>query len=177
MTAQQFLQLGEDPPGVRLELVEGEIAVSPSPTPAHSHAIVKLISLLDAYVEEHDIGRVFQDVDTILDRYNVRRPDILFFSKSRLHLVGKKALQGPPDLIVEVVSPTSGRIDREDKFAQYAAAGVRFYWIVDPEDRTFHAWRLEDGKYIPTGQGRADDTLRVEPFTDLPIALKRLWHP
>src|SRR3984957_238760 len=136
MTAEQYLQLGEDPPGVRLELVEGEIAVSPSPTPAHSYTEMKLGMILCAYIEDHDLGELHRDVDTILNQFTVRRPDLLFFSSARRHLIGKKAMHGPPDLAVEIISPSSIEVDRVDKFAQYRDAGVANYWIVDSEART-----------------------------------------
>src|ERR1700722_13320084 len=91
MTAEQFLQLGEDPPGVRLELVHGEVAVSPSPVPDHSYVVVNLIILLGSYIQANDLGELHHDVDTILDPYLVRRPDVLFYSKLRVHLIGEKA--------------------------------------------------------------------------------------
>jgi len=155
MTARQFLELGQDPPGVRLELVNGEVAVSPSPTPKHSHVVVRLISN---------------------DEYNVRRPDVLFFAKSRTHLIGEKAMEGPPDLAVEVLSPCSIEVDREDKFAQYCDAGVAHYWIVDPAHRTIEGWRLEGGQYVPTGRGQETDVVRLLPFVDLDVSLARLWR-
>src|SRR4051812_7380377 len=96
MTARQFLELGEDPPGVRLELVNGEVAVSPSPIPAHAYAVARLLSMLVVHVEKGKLGQVFADVDTIFGEHDVRRPDILFFSKNRLHLIGEKAMEGPP---------------------------------------------------------------------------------
>src|SRR5690242_2160105 len=130
MTAEQFLLLGEDPPGVRLELVNGEVAVSPSPTPDHSHVVVNLIVILGQHVHDQNLGELHHDVDTILDRFNVRRPDVLYFSNARTHLIGKKAMEGPPDLAVEVISPRSVEVDREDKFEQYREAGVAFYWIL-----------------------------------------------
>ncbi|MGD1276365.1 MAG: Uma2 family endonuclease [Tepidisphaeraceae bacterium] len=176
MTAEQFLRLGEDPPGVRLELVEGEIAVSPSPTPRHSYALIQLVTILNVHVTRNSLGIVFGDVDTILDRYNVRRPDILFFSSARTHLIGQKAMQGPPDLAVEVISPSSVQIDRADKFAQYRDAGVAHYWIVDPDSRTIEAWRLEQGKYVSSGRGCEDDVVKLPPFDDLEIPLSRLWR-
>jgi Uma2 family endonuclease len=64
MTARQFLELGEDPPGVRLELVNGEVAVSPSPIPAHGYVVLKLAALLVRHVEMNKLGRVYPDVDT-----------------------------------------------------------------------------------------------------------------
>lgn len=176
MTAEQFLQLGEDPPGVRLELVEGEIAVSPSPMPQHSYAGIKLIAILENYIDARGLGELHQDVDTILDRFTVRRPDILYFCKERTHLIGKKAMNGPPDLAVEIISPSSVDIDRTDKFAQYRDAGVAYYWIVDPIAKTIEAWRLENGQYVSTGQGANDQTVQLPPFADLSIPLSRLWR-
>ena len=66
MTAQQFLELGDDPPGVRLELVDGEIAVSPSPTPEHSYVVLELAAIIRDHVKRHKLGRVYADVDTIV---------------------------------------------------------------------------------------------------------------
>src|SRR6187200_136743 len=83
MTARQFLQLGEDPPGVRLELVDGEIAVSPSPIPDHSYIVLTLSRILGDHIEKHDLGQLFGDVDTIFGEHDVRRPDILYFAKAR----------------------------------------------------------------------------------------------
>src|SRR5690348_14129156 len=136
MTARQFLMLGEDPPGVRLELVNGEIAVSPSPVPDHSFVVFALAAILREHIERHGLGQLFGDVDTMLGEFDVRRPDILFFAKPRLHLVGEKAMEGPPDLAIEVLSASSVQTDRRDKFKLYAAGKVRYYWIVDPKLRT-----------------------------------------
>src|SRR3954464_9683360 len=119
MTARQFLQLGEDPPGIRLELVDGEIALSPSPMPSHAFVISSLLRILGTHIEDNDLGQIFSDVDTVFGEYDVRRPDLLFFAKSRLHLIGEKAMEGSPDLCVEVISPSSTAVDREDKFKQY----------------------------------------------------------
>lgn len=177
MTARQFAALGEDPPGVRLELVNGEIAVAPSPTPEHSNSDVELLFLVKQHVDEHDLGIVFRDLDTPLDLFNVRRPDLLFFSHERVHLVTPKALLGPPDLCVEIISPSSGTIDRVDKFEQYRAAGVPHYWIVDPLARLLEGFSLEGGEYVPSGEGRDRDVIALPPFPKLKIPLSRLWWP
>src|SRR6476661_4255240 len=96
MTARQFIELGEDPPGVRLELVDGEIAVSPSPIPDHSYVEKMLTILLGGHILAHDLGRLYGDVDTVFGPHDVRRPDLLYFCKPRLHLVGPKSMEGPP---------------------------------------------------------------------------------
>jgi Uma2 family endonuclease len=177
MTARQFLELGEDPPGVRLELVDGEIAVSPSPIPDHSFVVLTLSRILGDHIEESDLGQLFGDVDTIFGEYDVRRPDLLFFAKGRLHLIGDKAMEGPPDLAVEVLSPSSMQTDRKDKAKLYAAGKVKYYWIVDPKQRTIEAYRLRGGKYIGRVRGSGSDVVQLPPFTDLNIPLGKLWRP
>jgi len=177
MTARQFLELGEDPPGVRLELVDGEVAVSPSPVPDHSHVVLNLSAILLQHVKAKRLGRVYSDVDTLVSSHDVRRPDILFFSTEKLKLVGKKAMEGPPDLCVEVISPSSATIDRVDKYEQYQSFGVGHYWIVDPDHRTIEAHRLVGGVYQPAGNGRDSDVVRLPPFEDLETPLGEIWPP
>ncbi len=177
LTASQFLKLGEDPPGVRLELVDGEIEVSPSPTPQHSHIDRVLSSILHRHIEAHDLGLLFGDVDTIFGEHDIRRPDILYYRKDRTHLVGDTAMQGPPDLAVEIVSPASAQTDRVHKFKLYESHGLPHYWIVDPAAKTLEGWSLRDGKYAATGNAQGDDSIALPPFPDCPIPLGKLWLP
>jgi Uma2 family endonuclease len=176
MNADQFLALGEDPPGVRLELVNGEVAVSPSPTPDHSNVVVQLIIIIGNHNLKHKLGELYQDVDTVFNGFNVRRPDILFYFRNRVHFVGKQAMEGPPDLAIEVISPSSIEVDREDKFAQYREAGVSHYWIVDPRTRTVDAWQLVRRKYVETGHAQGNARIKLPPFPSLQIPLARLWR-
>lgn len=143
MTARQFLMLGEDPPGVRLELVDEEIAVSPGPRARQSRPEKMFTRILLNHIVENDLGELLGDVDTVFGEYDVRRPDLIYYSKARVHLIDPDgALAAPPDLCVEIVSPTSGTIDRKDKFKQYAAGGVRYYWILNPQTQTLEGYRL-----------------------------------
>jgi Uma2 family endonuclease len=178
MSARQFLLMGEDPPGVRLELVDGEIAVSPSPRPRHSFVDTALRSLLYQYVTDNDLGIVIGDVDTIFGEYDVRRPDIIYFRKDRAHLLREdEAIDGPPDLCVEILSPRSETIDRQDKFKQYAAGRVAYYWIVAPKLRTIEAFRLVRGSYRECGRGQGNAEISLPPFADLKLPLGKIWFP
>ena len=177
MTARQFLDLGEDPAGIRLELVDGEVAVSPSPQPGHSYTVISLGSLLKVHIDAGEVGELLTDVDTIFGEYDVRRPDLLFFVNARRHLIRDDAIHGPPDLCVEIVSPSSGKIDRKDKFAQYAAGKVKHYWIVDPKRRTIESYTLRGGKYVGRVRGSGSDVVKLPPFPKLEIPLAKLWRP
>ena len=177
MTARQFLELGEDPPGVRLELVDGEIAVSPRPIPRHSSAIVALGAILKTHLDDVDLGELLMDVDTIFGEYDVRRPDLLYFTKARRRYIGERAIEGPPDLAVEVLSPGNERTDRRDKFKLYASGGVKHYWIVDPAQRTVETYLLRRAKYVGGVRGSGSDVVRLAPFPKLEIPLAKLWRP
>jgi len=178
MTARQFLMLGDDPPGVRLELVNGEIAVSPSPRPRHTRLDKRLSRILLNHIVENDLGELLGDTDTIFGEYDVRRPDIIYFSKERQHLIkADEPIDGPPDLCVEIIGPSSTVVDRKEKFKPYAKGGVKYYWIVDPYDRTIEAYRLSGGRYRLVGRGASDDVVRLPPFPDLDISLSAIWFP
>ncbi len=176
MTATQYFELGEDPPGVRLELVNGEVEVSPSPTYRHSYTVGKAFSWLEHSVALVDPGGfIFMDTDTTLDEHNVRRPDILYYRSDRVHAFGGDRLLDVPDLAVEVISPSSGTTDRKRKFTQYADAGIAFYWLIDPQRRTFKGYRLDGDRYVATVEGKGGDTVSPPPFPGEALPLTSLW--
>lgn len=179
MKARQFEMLGEDPPGVRLELVHGEIVVSPSPAYGHSYTEKQLIIILGQHIYANDLGQIVGDVDTIFDDLNVRRPDIIFTAKARLHLLAgsRHGIHYAPDLCVEILSPGSASIDQTDKFKLYADNGVAFYWLVDPVNHTFNAFKLVSGHYERILAAFKDDVVSPEPFPELKINLSRIWLP
>src|SRR5215212_3148750 len=147
MTARQFLEIGEDPPGVHLELVNGEVAVSPRPSLDHSYTLLALGSILKLHAKKEDLGQFLPDVDTIFGEFDVRCPDLLFVKQKKVRRLQKKAVDITPDLCVEILSPSTIQVDREDKFNQYRDAGVPFYWIIDTDQKTFEAFELRKRKY------------------------------
>ncbi len=177
MTARQFMELPEDPHEIRRELVDGEIIMSPSLSFAHGRVSLHLASIVAMHIRAHKLGEISWDVDNRVSAWTVRRPDLLYFSAARVYLAIGKSVAGPPDLCVEFISPGSERIDRVEKFAEYAAYGVANYWIVDPIARTAEAYVLADGKYALGANGRGDETVRFPPFLDLEIPLGELCLP
>ena len=136
VTAEEFEQM-PDEPGVRMELVRGRVVrVSP---PGFRHGVIggRLFLLLAAHVEHLDLGHVVLPVGFRIawNPDSVREPDIAFISKERLGRAGAGDgfFQGPPDLAVEVVSPTERRGNLNAKIAQYLETGVRMVWLVDPK--------------------------------------------
>jgi Uma2 family endonuclease len=177
MTSRQYLLLGEDPPGVRLELVDGQIAVHPGQSPGHSHVETALLHALSDRVDSEN-GHLFLNMDIVLGEHDVRRADLLYFRGDRAHLVHpERAISDPPDLCVEVLSETSRRIDRVDKFAQYARGGVSHYWIVDPDAETIEAFELANKAYDLAAHGSGREIVRLVPFLDLDLNLGQFWFP
>jgi Uma2 family endonuclease len=178
MTANQYLQLGEDPPGTRLELVDGQIAVGPGKYFIHAHAEAHLCYTLLGYIKDHDLGWLLGGVDVVLGEYDVRRPDISFYKKSRVHLIDRDdALRYAPDFCAEVTSESSEEIDRVHKFRQYAEAGIPYYWIIDPEKQTIEAFELNKSHYERVAMGRKSRTIALPPFPELPFSVQDLWWP
>jgi Uma2 family endonuclease len=117
----------------RLELIEGEIYVSPSPSPKHQLILHRLDVLLDRAVVETELGIVMSaPLDTFLDDQNVFQPDLIILLQERSQLFGSTKIEGPPSLAIEIISPSTGIRDRRTKRDLYARFGVPEYWIVDP---------------------------------------------
>ena len=177
MTADQYFQLGEDPPGVRLELIDGEIIAFPGNTPRHSHAVLELACILSTHVDAMNLGHLILNTDVPFEHYTVRRPDISFYATPNLHRVTPTRLSPPPDLCIEVLSPGNIDDDRINKFNLYQSHSVQHYWIIDPETRTAEAFALQSGKYTLVATGKASDNVHFPPFADLDLPLADLWMP
>ncbi len=133
------------PEGERWELIDGELNMSPSPKRAHQRNQVKLGTRMSFFAEEKDLGEVYFDFDVALSDTDTVRPDLLFVSKERLHIITEDNVRGAPDLVVEIRSPSTARQDWTVKRELYARHGVKEYWLVDPEAATV-AVLLLDGK-------------------------------
>ncbi|MDP9472767.1 MAG: Uma2 family endonuclease [Chloroflexota bacterium] len=134
----------------RHEIILGELFVSPSPVPNHQFVLGNLFIRLYTHVAERRLGLVLMaPVDVKLSEYNVVVPDILFVARDRLDIVGPKAIAGAPDLVVEILSPSTARQDRIRKLALYASYGVREYWLIDPDAKALQVLTLVEGRYEP----------------------------
>ncbi len=149
-----YTDLAEMPDdGNRYEIIAGELVVSAAPTTNHQLVVTALTSLLWLYASDRRLGRVFTaPTDVVLSRYNVIEPDVVFVSADRLQIVGDKAILGPPDLVIEVLSPRSRGYDLVRKKAMYATAGIPEYWIADPIHHTLSIFTLRNGEYCQVEQ-------------------------
>jgi Uma2 family endonuclease len=162
--------------GRRYELHEGELSVTPAPNPTHQRVLRKLLMVLNQYVEARNLGEVFvAPIDCILSDITIVQPDIVYLDSARLPAVSGRGIEGPPTLVVEILSPSTAQIDRGVKFQLYARHRVPYYWVVDPEARSIEAYTLTDGAYQLTARASGTEPVSLPPFPDLELVPASLW--
>jgi Uma2 family endonuclease len=172
LTVEDFELFPED--GRRHELIDGEHCVTPAPSTRHQIVLGSLHFALWSAVQEQGLGQVFlAPYDVVLSATDVVEPDLLFVSRERLDLLTEKNLRGAPDLVVEVVSESSRRMDEVVKRKLYERFGVREYWVVDPVVETVKVYRLGDDRYERAAELSREDADRLTspllPGLDLPL--------
>jgi Uma2 family endonuclease len=176
MTVPEWAALPEDEPG---ELCEGVLEEEEVPDLTHGTAVLWLGALLRAWIVALGGFAFGSEVKYALSNLRGRKPDLTVFFPGRPALPRRGAVAVPPDIAVEVVSPSSAdqRRDRITKLAEYAAFGVRFYWMLDPSARTLEILELgADGRYVHV-LGAAEGTLSELPgCAGLSIDLDELWR-
>lgn len=162
--------------GRRYELHEGELSVTPAPGTQHQWLVGELFAFLREHVRAHGLGQVFvSPVDCILSDTTVVQPDIVYIESARSWLVSPRGIEGAPTLVVEVLSPSTIRIDRVVKLQLYARYGVPYYWLVDPESRSLEAYALAEGAFRLAARLDRGERGSLAPFADLTIAASSLW--
>jgi Uma2 family endonuclease len=147
----------------RYEVIDGELVVTPAPTSRHQEVVAHLVWLLYGFAREHGLGKVFSaPLDVLFAEGDYLEPDILFVRSDRAHLVTDRGVEGPPDLVVEVVSPSTASRDRGMKLDRYRHYGVREYWVIDPDGCTMEVWDLARDARQPTVHG-PPETVRWTP--------------
>jgi Uma2 family endonuclease len=124
------------------ELWDGEIIMSPAPTPSHQDVVFNFATLLRNFVARKKLGKVFvSPIDVVLSQRRAVQPDVIYISKGRSSII-QEAIRGVPDLVAEVVSAGSWKRDRVDKKVLYEQFGVAEYWIIDPEAHLIEVFAL-----------------------------------
>jgi Uma2 family endonuclease len=159
--------------GLRYEILEGAIYMTPAPSTLHQYASKRLQRMLETALEARGTHLVFNaPIDVILSDEDVVQPDLVVAARSQLSTRG---VEGPPLLVVEILSPSRPDYDRLTKARRYAAFGIAHYWIVDPDARTVECFGLEGETYRLRADGGGHDTLVVAAFDDLAMPLGELW--
>jgi Uma2 family endonuclease len=163
----------------RFELLEGELIMAPSPNTEHQEIARELFRPLEEYIRSHDLGKIyFAPLDVVLGEpgeEQVVQPDILFVSKERRRIIQEDEIRGAPDLVVEILSPSTEEKDRVFKRRLYAKYGVKEYWLVDPDSQTIEVLTLGKQGYERAGLYNKNRVLQSPLLPELRIALDEVF--
>ncbi len=160
--------------GNRYEIFRGNVYVSACPTTQHQRVSKRLLGVLMEYFEKGSLGEVFYaPMAVILTNHDIAEPDLLVVDDPEL--ISKRGIEGPPLLVVEILSPSSLSHDRGVKAERYAELGIRHYWIVDPDTDRIECLQLEGSRYKLAAEGRDGDALCHPAWDGLVIELSAIW--
>ncbi|MEW5801099.1 MAG: Uma2 family endonuclease [bacterium] len=171
-----YLLFPED--GKRHEIIEGEHYMAPSPNVRHQSISRNLGFILNQYVEKHDLGKIYNaPMDVILSYENIVQPDILFISKKNYGIITTQNIQGAPDLLIEIMSESSRKLDRLIKMKTYGKFGVEEYWVIDPAINQIEVFRKDKTgltlfKVVQEEEGELTSPL----FPGLKVNLKKVFE-
>ena len=158
-----------------MELSNGRLIMPPHPTNRHQVTVLEIAVRLRAYVRERDLGEVrVAPLPVRLWPDNVREPDVFFIATEHEDRIGEGQC-GVPDLVVEVLSPGTRDTDRGEKYLEYAQAGVREYWIVDPDEQTIEVYELKGATFEPHDKFASGDALASPLLTDFHASVDELF--
>ncbi len=129
------------------ELIGGEIVMIPSPSYYHQLTAIDIASKMKNFVDENDLGVALYEFDVHLDDENVVRPDIIYISSERENIIRDNWAEGAPDIVVEILSPSTIVRDTLIKKDLYEKYGVKEYWIIDPNEKEIYVYENKDGKF------------------------------
>ena len=174
VTFEEFRQFPVD--GKRYELVRGEVHVTPAPATRHQFTVQNLAGSLGPHVIKNNLGEVLTaPLDVRLGEDTVFEPDLIFISNARAGIIQEDWIAGAPDLVVEVLSPSTAGYDRATKLPMYAESGVSEFWIIDSQAKTVEVLKLQGKKYFMDATLAGDQILTSDLFPGWQLPLRDLF--
>ncbi|MEO8952595.1 MAG: Uma2 family endonuclease [Chthoniobacterales bacterium] len=174
LTVENYKILPET--GPRYQLIEGDLYMAPAPNRYHQDISRNLEYILLDYLDEHPIGKLYHaPFDVYLDLHNVFQPDILVVLNPRLSILTEAGAEGAPEFVVEILSPKTARLDRENKRRVYASSGVRELWIIAPEPQTIGVYDLQKDAAVPARTHGVEARFTSPLFPELTFDAARIF--
>ncbi len=175
-TYDDWARLPDD--GTRYEVINGELYMTPSPSVSHQSASAHLFTRMSTFIESRGLGIVFSaPLGVRLPNQPVPvQPDIVFVSSARKSIIGKEYIEGVPDLVVEILSPSNWMYDRQEKFRLYQTSGVPEYWIVDYRAKTVEVFVLEEGEFTLIGKWGVGETASSRGLSGFQVAVADIFR-
>ncbi|TXH25542.1 MAG: Uma2 family endonuclease [Cyclobacteriaceae bacterium] len=172
-TVEDYLLLGEA--NTPCQLINGELIMSPSPSPYHQRISRMLFNKL--YNASITVGEVFYaPIDLYIDNKNVFQPDLVFILSKNQSIITERGIEGTPDLIIEIISPSNVFTDRNQKKVAYQKIGVNEYWIVDPANKTLEIYKHDQAdQNTPTLYVAGEGEVTSSVLPNLKFDLKEIF--
>jgi Uma2 family endonuclease len=160
------------------ELINGYIMKKSAPRPQHQNISMNLSIQLGTFIKTSGLGKLFAaPIDVFLNDINAVQPDLVFVAKENLELVTDDGIMGIPDLVIEIISPSSVLRDRVDKKNLYERLNVKEYWIIDPQYQDVEIYTVQNGRYeLLSGVTMFEGTLKSSIFEGIEIDLGVLFE-
>jgi len=175
---QDYMSAVAEHDTLRVEYLNGDIVMTPARSPHHQIIVTNLLLLMVQYAMTNGLGLVLPaPLDVVLAKEaQIAQPDLIFISKGRApKLVTRAAINGAPDLVLEIISPSTARADRKIKPPLYAKYGVAEFWLVDPDDQSVEVFVLDGETYRVAGIYLAGDVIKTGRFADAKIAVDTIF--
>jgi Uma2 family endonuclease len=175
-TYEDWLNFPDD--GWKYEIIDGVLHMAPPPTVNHQRSSGGLFARMRLYAEDKNLGEVLEAPCGVrLPNQSIPvEPDIFFVKKERLEIISRQYIEGAPDLIVEILSPSNASYDRETKFKLYQEASVQEYWLVDYEAKIIEIYNLSQNVYTLTGKYAGKDIATSTQLAGFGIAVETLFN-
>lgn len=175
LTVCDYRLLPEGPP--YYQLVEGDLFIAPPPDLYHQDIVGNLFFLVRSYLQKRPVGTIhLAPSDVQLSDLNVYQPDLYFVSTGRKSILQRQGAVGAPDLVVEVLSPKTARLDKGIKRSVYARTGVEELWLVDPDRKEVEIYRLGEAADTPSSICRLGRIVESPLFPGLKIPVAKLFR-
>jgi len=173
MSYEEFLEWCDE--DTWAEWVDGEVIVLSPASKRHQELAGFLTHVLRVYVEAYDLGWVCS-APFLMKLEQGREPDVLFVAREHLDRLKENYLDGPADLVIEIVSPDSIERDRGTKFVEYEAAGVREYWLIDPLRERAEFYQLDEEGFYRSVLSDAEGVYRSRVVSGFWLRMEWLWQ-
>lgn len=162
--------------GLRHEVINGEHFVTAAPFIRHQVLVRRFLLAIGPMIERDNLGELLPaPVDVVLSHYDVVQPDLVFVSQKRRHILTDRNIQGAPDLVIEILSPRTRKVDEVVKLDLYEHSGVEEYWLADAERRSITIHRLEGARFRRIAELSAADVLSTPLLPGLRVDLTDLF--
>jgi Uma2 family endonuclease len=176
LTYQEYLDLPEMK--ARYSIVDGELVMDGGPTPDHQTVLQELFVKLDSLMRALRLGRVFlAPLDIVIrrDPLRTRQPDVMFISNARRSIIGRQVIEGGPDLVIEILSPSNTRRELVEKLQDYQRIGVREAWLVSPQAQTIEVLQLSVERIERLGLYGLSDTIASLVLPELRLTVNDIF--